>query len=53
MRGGVLYCPDERFLYDTALETIREYDAFKHRLDDYLGVQAIGLGVLREIHSSG
>ena len=42
LRGRVLYCPDERFLYDTALETIREYDDFKHRLDDYLGVRAIG-----------
>ena len=42
LRGRVLYCPDERFLYDIALETIREYDDFKHRLDDYLGVRAIG-----------
>lgn len=42
LRGRVLYCPDERFLYDTAHETIREYEDFKHRLDDYLGVRAIG-----------
>ncbi|WAI01824.1 type VII toxin-antitoxin system MntA family adenylyltransferase antitoxin [Methanogenium organophilum] len=42
LRGRVLYCPDERFLYDIALETIREYDDFRHRLDDYLGVRAIG-----------
>ena len=42
LRGRVLYCPDERFLYDIALETIREYDDFKHRLDDYLGIRAIG-----------
>lgn len=42
LRGRVLYCPDERFLYDTAHETIREYDDFKHRLDDHLGVRAIG-----------
>ena len=42
LRGRVLYCPDERFLYDTAHKTIREYDDFKHRLDDYLGVRAIG-----------
>lgn len=42
LRGRVLYCPDERFLYTTAIETIRDYDAFKHRLDDYLGIKAIG-----------
>ena len=42
LRGRVLYCLDERFLYDIAYETIREYDDFKHRLDDYLGVRAIG-----------
>ncbi len=41
LRGRVVYCPDERFLYDVALETIREYDAFKHRLYDYIGKQAI------------
>lgn len=42
LRGGrVIYCPDERFLYDMALETIREFDAFKHRLYDYIGTQAI------------
>ena len=42
LRGRVLYCPDERFLYDTALQTIRDYDDFKHRLDDYLGIRMIG-----------
>ena len=42
LRGRVLYCPDERFLYDIARETIQDYDAFKHRLDDYLGIKAIG-----------
>ncbi len=42
LHGRVLYCPDEEFLCDIALETIREYDEFKHRLDDYLGVKAIG-----------
>lgn len=39
--GRVLYCPDERFLYDVAVETIREFDAFKHRLYDYIGEQAM------------
>lgn len=42
LRGRVLYCPDERFLYDIALQTIRNYDDFKHRLDDYLGIRMIG-----------
>jgi len=41
LRGRVIYCSDERFLYDTALDTIREFDAFKHRLYDYIGKQAI------------
>ncbi|MDN7025442.1 nucleotidyltransferase domain-containing protein [Methanoculleus sp. FWC-SCC1] len=41
LRGRIVYCPDERFLYDVALETIREFDAFKHRLYDYIGKQAI------------
>ena len=37
LRGKVLYCPDERFLYDVAYRTIREFDDFKHRLYDYIG----------------
>ena len=37
LRGEVLYCPDERFLYDVAYRTIREFDDFKHRLYDYIG----------------
>lgn len=41
LRGRVVSCPDERFLYDVALETIREFDAFKHRLYDYIGKEAI------------
>lgn len=41
LRGRIVYCPDERFLYDVALETIREFDAFKHRLYDYIGKEAI------------
>ncbi|KQC05331.1 MAG: nucleotidyltransferase [Methanoculleus sp. SDB] len=41
LSGRVLYCQDERFLYDVALRTIREFEAFKHRLYDYIGKQAI------------
>ncbi|MDK2974182.1 MAG: uncharacterized protein PWP08_553 [Methanofollis sp.] len=28
LKGRVLYCPDERFLYDIAPEMIREFDDF-------------------------
>ncbi len=28
-------------LYDVALDTIRKFDVFKHRLYDYIGKQAI------------
>jgi len=41
LRGKVLYCPDEQFLYDCALETIRELYAFRHWLYDYIGEQAM------------
>ncbi len=41
LKGKVLYCDDESFLYDKAYETIKEFDAFKHRYYDYIGVEAI------------
>ncbi len=41
LKGKVVYCPDETFLYDVAWTTIREYDDFRHRLYDYLGVKSI------------
>lgn len=41
LRGRILYCPDERILYDVAVETIREFDAFKHRFYDYIGERAM------------
>ncbi|SCL76490.1 putative nucleotidyltransferases [Methanoculleus chikugoensis] len=41
LQGKVVYCPDERFLYDVAYRTIREFDDFKHRLYDYIGKEAI------------
>jgi len=41
LHGRVVYCPDERFLYDVAYRTIREFDDFKHRLYDYIGKEAI------------
>ncbi|MDD3372877.1 type VII toxin-antitoxin system MntA family adenylyltransferase antitoxin [Methanoculleus bourgensis] len=41
LHGRVVYCPDERFLYDIAYRTIREFDDFKHRLYDYIGKEAM------------
>jgi len=41
LRGAVIYTDDIRFIYDTALETIRDYEAFKHRLYDYTGQEAL------------
>ena len=41
LRGKVIYCPDERFLYDVAYRTIREFDDFKHRLYDYIGKETM------------
>lgn len=41
LRGKVLYCPDTPFLYTIAYDTIRDYDAFKHRLFDYIGERAL------------
>lgn len=41
LRGKILYCPDLPFLYEVAYGTIRDYDAFKHRLFDYIGERAL------------
>ena len=41
LKGDVIYCPEEPFLYDVALDTIREFDNYKHRLYDYLGTKVI------------
>lgn len=41
LKGKVLYCDDERFLYDKAYETIKEFDAFKHRYYDYIGAETM------------
>lgn len=40
LRGKAIHCPDERFLYDVAYPTIREFDDFKHRLYNYIGKEA-------------
>lgn len=41
LRGTVLYAPDPAVVYETATRTIREFDDFKHRLDDYTGEEAM------------
>jgi Predicted nucleotidyltransferases len=41
LRGKILYCKDIPFLYTVAYDTIRDYDAFKHRLFDYIGEKVL------------
>ena len=41
LRGKVLFCRDETFLYDIAYETIKEWEDFKRYYYDYLGLEAI------------
>ena len=37
LRGIPVFVRNERFLYETATRTIREFEDFKHRLHDYTG----------------
>jgi predicted nucleotidyltransferase len=37
LRGIPVFVRDERFLYETATRTLREFGDFKHRLYDYTG----------------
>lgn len=41
LQGKVLYCDNKQFLYDKAYETIKDFEAFKPRYYDYIGVEAI------------
>jgi predicted nucleotidyltransferase len=41
LKGDVVYCRDRIFLYDVAWETVKEFDAFKHRYYDYIGERCI------------
>lgn len=41
LRGIPVFVRDERFLYETATRTIREFEDFKHRLHDYTGQAAL------------
>ena len=40
-KGRVIYCKDKRFLYEEAIETIKDFEEFKHRFYDYIGETAI------------
>jgi uncharacterized protein len=41
LKGKVIFCRDEEYLYETALLTIREFEDFKYRFYDYIGERAI------------
>ena len=41
LKGKVIYCRDEEYLYKTALSTIKEFEDFKYRFYDYIGERAI------------
>jgi len=41
LKGEVVFTRDIRFVYDTAVATYREFEMFRHRLDDYTGEMAI------------
>lgn len=41
LRGLPVFVRDDRFLYETATRTLRDFGDFKHRLYDYTGQAAI------------
>lgn len=41
LKGEVVFARDIRFVYETAIATYREFEMFRHRLDDYTGEMAI------------
>jgi predicted nucleotidyltransferase len=41
LKGKVIYCRDEEYLYETAIFTIKEFEDFKYRYYDYIGERAI------------
>lgn len=41
LRGKVIFCRDEEYLYNTAMLTIRQFDDFKYRFYDYIGERAL------------
>lgn len=41
LKGKMIYCKDKRFLCEAAIETIKDFEEFKHIFYDYIGEQAI------------
>lgn len=41
LRGVALFCSDTDELYSAAWDTIRDFESFRHRLDDYIGLRAM------------
>jgi hypothetical protein len=41
LRGIPVFVRNSRFLYDKAIETLRDFEDFKHRLYDYTGQELI------------
>ena len=41
LKGKVIFCRDEEYLYEKALSTIKEFEDFKYRFYDYIGERAI------------
>ncbi len=41
LKGKVIFCRDEDYLYEVAVSTIKEFDDFKYRYYDYIGERAL------------
>lgn len=41
LKGKMIYCGDKKLLYEVAVETLKDFEAFKHRFYDYIGERAI------------
>ncbi len=41
IKGKVIFCRDEEYLYETAISVIKDFEDFKYRFYDYIGERAI------------
>ncbi|MDP2845169.1 MAG: nucleotidyltransferase domain-containing protein [Candidatus Methanoperedens sp.] len=41
LKGRVIFCRDEDYLYEVAISTIKEFDDFKYRYYDFIGERAL------------
>lgn len=41
LKGKVVFCRNEDYLYEVAISTIKEFDDFKYRYYDYIGERAL------------